>query len=82
MILKSQQQKQLKQNHKKKIKNWTETKWLVEQKNIYGQNVLNLMRTINLEIPNTQKTGKRKNMKERQIRHIIIISLEISYKKK
>lgn len=40
------------------------------------------MRTINLEIPNTQKTGKRKNMKEIQIRHIIIISLEISYKKK
>ena len=33
------------------------------------------MRTINLEIPNTQKTGKRKNMKEIQIRYIIIISL-------
>ena len=33
------------------------------------------MRTINLEIPNTQKTGKRENMKEIQIRYIIIISL-------
>lgn len=40
------------------------------------------MRTMNLEIPNTQKTGKRKNMKEIQIRYIIIISLETSYKEK
>ena len=37
---------------------------------------------MNLEIPNTQKTGKRKNMKEIQIRYIIIISLETSYKEK
>ena len=39
---------------KKSIKNWTETQWLVEQRNIYGQNVSNLVRTINLEFQDAQ----------------------------